>query len=242
MPKSNWKSGLAINLISNLISFIVGGIVTYFSHDGSAWVKPFLYGAVAWLVTFASILLFRVMKNMPSRVEPITISNIHRRIRDWLDKFNLTVKSVNDEESYFHFIVTTDGGKRVSVSRSKGQFSDYVLVKGLITISEEEKKLFRAFSQDELTAARLAIQLELSRAVMGYKTDNILEELTVFKRIPISSTLTEEEVFNLMWEVEAMLGTLFTVGAMAIHRHNIQNAAVSAAPREANEKPVPSGA
>jgi hypothetical protein len=26
---------------------------------------------------------------------------------------------------------------------------------------------------------------------------------------------------RLIWEIEAMLGTIFTVGAMALHRHNV---------------------
>ncbi len=223
MANSNWRSGLAINLVSNLISLIVGGIVTYLSHGGSMWVKPALFGGAAWLITFCSILAFRAMKQMPTRVEPLTIDNVHRKIRDWLDKFNLTVKSTNDEESYFFFIVTTDGGKKVSVSRSKGQFSDYILVKGLITLSDEEKKELESFNDDERVAMRLAIQLELSRAVMGYKTENFLHELTIFRRIPITPALSEEEIFNLMWEVEAMLGSIFTVGAMAIHRHRMRD-------------------
>ena len=222
MAQSNWRSGLVINLVSNLISLIVGGIVTYLSHDGSMWVKPVLFGGAAWLITFCSILAFRVMKNLPARIEPLTTGNVHRKIRDWLDKFNLTVKSVNDEDSYFFFIVTTDGGKKVSVSRTRGQFNDYVFVKGLITLSDEEKKELESFNDDERIAMKLAIQLELSRAVMGYKTENILHELTIFKRIPISPALSEEEIFSLMWEVEAMLGSIFTVGAMAIHRHRMR--------------------
>ena len=187
------------------------------------WVKPVLFGGAAWLITFCSILAFRVMKSLPIRVEPLTSDNVHRKIRDWLDKFNLTVKSVNDDESYFFFIVTTDGGKKVSVSRSKGQFSDYILVKGLITASDEEKKDLESLSDDERTTAILAIKLELSRAVMGYRSDNVLHELTIFKRIPITPSLSEEEIFNVMWEVEAMLGSIFTVGAMALLRHRMRN-------------------
>jgi hypothetical protein len=220
---SPWTSGLAINLISNLIAFIVGAVVTYFSHEGSAWVKPVLFGGFAWLLTFCSILAFRLSKQIPRRIEPIDTENVHRRIRDWLDRFNLTVKRVDLDDSFFFFIVTTDGGKRISVSRSNGQFSDYIVVKGLITAGEAEKNALKALNDDELTAARLAIQLELSRAIMGYKAEvDVLQEITIFKRIPITTQLNEEEIFNAMWEVEAMLGSIFTVGAMAIHRNKVR--------------------
>jgi hypothetical protein len=220
---SIWTSGLAINLVSNAIAFTVGGIVTYLSHDGSAWVKPLLCGAGAWLLTFCSILAFRISKNLPVKNRPMDATNVQQRIRDWVDKFNMTVKSVKDEESHFFFIVTTDGGKKVSISRRKDQFSDYILVKGLISASAEEKTVLDAFTDDEKIAARLAITLELSRAVMGYKSDHdVLESITVFKRIPITHSLHEENIFSLVWEVEAMLGSIFIVGAMAAHRHRVK--------------------
>jgi hypothetical protein len=220
---SAWTSGLAVNLVSNLIAVIVGTVVTYFSHEGSAWVKPVLFGGGAWCITFVSILVFRLSRLIPRRTAPMDTENVHRRIRDWLDKFNLTVRSVDSEDSFFFFIVTTDGGKKISVSRQRGQFSDYIWVKGLITAGEEEKKDLEAMDEDERLYARLAIQLELSRAVMGYKAEtDILRELTIFKRIPITPQLNEEEIFNVMWEIEAMLGSIFTVGAMAIHRSKIR--------------------
>jgi len=48
---SNWTSGLAINLLSNLIAFLVAAFATYLSRDGSVWVKPLLCGGALgyWL-------------------------------------------------------------------------------------------------------------------------------------------------------------------------------------------------
>src|ERR1700740_3622682 len=100
---SVWTTGLVINLISNLIAFTVGSIVTYLYHDGSAWVKPLLAGLAAWLITFSSILVFRISKNLPIKTAPLDVNNVQRRIRDWLDKYNLTVKSVNDDTCHFFF-------------------------------------------------------------------------------------------------------------------------------------------
>lgn len=219
--KSDWLSGLAINLVSNLIALIVGGIVTYFSHEGSAWVKPLLFGGAAWLITFCSILAIRFMSRLPKKSDPVTQENIGRKIRDWLDEFNLTVKSVHDPDSDFFFIVTTDGGKKISISRSIKQFSDHLFLKALVNPSDEEKKLIEQLSSDEKIDYKLAMQLELSRAIIGYKTDNFFEGLTIFKRIPITSTLTAEEILNGIWEVEAMLTSIFVMGASSIHRHNV---------------------
>jgi hypothetical protein len=220
---STWSSGLAINFISNLIAGIVAFVVTYLSHDGSAWVKPLLCGAGAWLLTFCSILAYRISKNLPVKTKPIDAGNVQQRIREWVDKFNLTVKSVKDENSYFFFIVTTDGGKKVSIVRTKDQFSDYILVKGFFKAENDDRALLESLSEDEKTTARLAINLELSRAVMGYKSEkSVLDDITIFKRIPITPSLHEEHIFSLVWEIEAMLGSIFSVGAMAIHRHKVR--------------------
>jgi hypothetical protein len=236
-PESWWLSGLAINLCSNFIAFLVGGAVTYFSHEGSGWVRPLLAGGLAWLITFCSILAFRFMRRIPSRATPVTLDNVELRLRDWFHEFNLTVKSVQDDDTYFGFIVTTDGGKKVQVLRSKKVTPNHVIFRGLITSSADEQKMIAGLSDDEKTSMRLAIQLELSRAIMGYTTQDILAELTVFKSIPITETLTPEEVLNMIWHVEAMLSSIFIVGAMSIHRHNMNQKFRG----EVNETGVPKG-
>ena len=220
---SIWASGLAINLVSNVISVAVGAIVTYLSHDGSTWIKPVLAGGFAWLLTFCSLLAIRISRTFPVKVTPLNADNVQQRIRDWLDKFNMTVKNETDDQSHFLFTVTTDGGAKVCIRRFKGNFSDYITVTGLITVDEESRATFAGFTEDEKTAAHLAIKLELARAVMGYRTENgVLDDITIFKRVPITPSLNEEEVFKLVWEIEAMLNTLFIVAAMAIHRHKVK--------------------
>jgi hypothetical protein len=116
---STWRSGLLINLVSNFIAFVVGAIVTYFTHEGSGWVRPVLFGGAAWLMTFGSILAWRIMKHYPPRIEVVTPDNIQHIVRQWVDKFSLTVQSIRDPGSQFYFIVTTDGGKRFRLAEAK---------------------------------------------------------------------------------------------------------------------------
>lgn len=190
----------------------------YFSHDGSVWVKPILYGGAAWLITFCALLAYRVSKTWPPKNKPIDLDNVQQRIRDWLDKYNMTVKSVSEDACHFYFIVTTDGGKKVSIIRAKGKFSDYVEVRGFIKCEQKDLAILATLSEREKKAAELAMLLELSRAVIGYTTERgVLEDVTIFKRVPITPALNEEEIFGLVWDIEAMLGTIFIVGAMAIH-------------------------
>jgi hypothetical protein len=52
---------------------------------------------------------------------------------------------------------------------------------------------------------------------MGYTSPSIYD-ITIFKRVAISSSLTESEIFNAVWEVEAMLTSIFVVGGVVLHR------------------------
>jgi hypothetical protein len=220
---SGWLSGLVINLVSNVIALLVGGTVTYFSHEGSVWVNPMLCGGAAWLLTFCSILAFRASRHVPKKAEVIDGSNVHVKIRDWLDRYQLTVKNATTPDMYFFLIVTTEGNKKVSISRQKGELSDYIFVKGLISWDEKDRESLNALSEDEKTTLRLATFLELSRAVMGYKSEkDVLEEITIFKRIPITSKLNIEEIINVLWEIEAMLGSLLLLQSAAVLRNKIQ--------------------
>jgi hypothetical protein len=219
--KYPWLSEVAVNLFSNLVALAAGGIVTYLSHEGSTWVKPVMYGAGAWLLTFCSIMAARVWRRIPRRSEFVTLENAGTKIHGWLDEFGLTVQRINDPESEFFFLITTDGGKKIAVLRTKDQFKDYVLIRALIGPTDEEKTTISQLSDDEKIGFRLAVQLELARAVVGYKTENLLDGLTVFKRIPITPTLTTEEVFDAMWDIEAVVSSVYLLGAMSFHRHNM---------------------
>jgi len=96
---------------------------------------------MAWLITFCSILAIRFMGRIPKKVEPITVDNIGVKLRDWLDEFNLTVKSIHELDTDFCFIVTTDGGKTISISRSTTKNIDYLSLRAVLTATEEEKSI-----------------------------------------------------------------------------------------------------
>ena len=99
--------------------------------------------------------------------------------------------------------------------RLKETFPEYLTFTGYY---KDEAQNFSDFTDAEKTEARLAIKLELSRAVMGYTSQDILDGFTLFKRIPISPQLTIEEVSRTLWEVEAALASVFITGAILLAR------------------------
>jgi hypothetical protein len=215
--RSVWVEGLAINLTSNAIGFLVGIIAAYLSHEGSSWVFPLLFGAMAWLLTVGIWLVASVLRTLPARQVRITDSNLRTVLRNWLDDIGLKVKSAAEESAEFTFIVTTDGGKVISIMRHKDNFPEYLTFRAYFK-DEAQNNAFSHFSEEEKIEARLTIQLELARAVMGYVAPDILEGFTLFKRIPISPALDIDDVSRTLWEVEAALASVFYAGARMLAR------------------------
>ena len=214
---STWREGLVVNLVSNAIGFFVGVAVAYLKHDGSEWVSPLLFGALAWLLTMGIWVIARLFRNIPTRQVRITDSNLHAVLRDWLDDIGLKVQSTNEEYADFMFIVTTDGGRVISIMRHRESFPEYLTFRAYYK-DETQGKAFSHFTSEEKSEARLTIQLELTRAVMGFTTPDILDGFTLFKRIRISSSLTIEEVSSTLWEIEAALASVFSAGAILLVR------------------------
>ncbi len=79
-----WREGLVINLVSNAIAFLVGCIVAYLKHEGSEWVSPLLFGALAWFLTMGIWVVARLFRNIPPRHIKITDSNLQATLRNWL--------------------------------------------------------------------------------------------------------------------------------------------------------------
>ena len=214
-PRSAWPEGLAINLFSNFVSFIVGCGVAYLEHEGSKWVPPLIFGALAWLLTMGIWVVARVFKNVPVRRMRITDNNLQEVLRNWLDDIGLKVQSAKEDAAEFIFIVTTDGGSVISILRHKTAFPEYLTFRADFK-NEVQSSEFSTFTVAEKAEARLAVKLELARAVMGYVSADVLCEFTLFKRIPISPSLSIEEVSRTLWEVEAALTSVFVTGAMML--------------------------
>lgn len=114
-----WREGLAINIASNGIGFLVGCLVAYLRHEGSEWVSPLLFGALAWFLTMGIWVIARLFKNIPIRSVTVTDDNLQVILRNWLDEIGLTVRTTKEESAHFMFVVTTDGGRVISNRSSK---------------------------------------------------------------------------------------------------------------------------
>jgi hypothetical protein len=176
-----------------------------YTHFGPTWARPIMNGLIAGSIALTLCLSVRAILALPRAKEAINLENVGPIVLSWLLKFNLEVKNLHDDETYFMYRVTTDGGKVITVRRSRKHFSDYLTLRALINLTEETKKLLDLLSDEQKAVLKVKLALELSRAVIGYKTDAWLaEDLWIFKHIPISSSLNEETVINTIWELEGL--------------------------------------
>jgi hypothetical protein len=211
---SAWTNGIVINLVSTLIALAIGTLVAYFEHRGSAWVKPVLFGMIGWLLTFSAIALGRWAHLLPAKVELVSQENVERLGRLWLDNYGLAVQKQANANNYFQYLVTTTGGKKITVKHRR-DFPDYLTFTALMTFTDEQKKLAAGLSTDDQVRAMIDLRQEFTHALVGLEaTTNFLDGLTAFVELPISRTLSQSEFMKTLWRMEAVINSFFAVNAL----------------------------
>jgi len=157
--------------------------------------------------------LGRVSRLVPTRVTVISTDNIEQFIREWLDRYNLTVQRTAPPEDNFHFLITTIGGTKITV-KSRKAFGEYLTFTGLITFTDEQKREISTLSETDKQRAVAAIRLEVARAVIGMTPLTVENGFTLFKEVPITRFLTEAEFINTLWRVEATINSVLAVNLL----------------------------
>ena len=83
----------------------------------------------------------------------------------------------------------------------------------------------------------VAMKLELARGQMGY-TGFSLDGFTIYRRMPISPTLSEAQFIEALWSIEAMLNALVMVAAQTnISRQSVIDAVKGKSDEEEKQLP-----
>lgn len=200
-----------------IICFIVS---TFYSRFGPTWERPIINGLVTMAVVASLFLSLRAVLTLPSARLRTTPKNVGAKVLGWLHNFNLIVQTFpEDSDCHFFIVVTTEAGKKVAIYRKKEVLSDYLTFQSTVTQNEETKKAVEGFSDEEKMEVILYLKLELARAVIGYQSTNMLEGYTMFKKLPITESLTEAQVINTVWEMESMVARMNTIEHMASLKH-----------------------
>lgn len=210
--RTSWISGIAVNLVSSLIAFAVGGTVTYFEKAGSVWVKPITFGMLTWLLVSALFYLFRLGLRLPVKADLITDENLEEHVREWMDRYNLTVQRFNDPALYFSFVVTTLGDKKIAIKR-RINFPEYITFSAdMAALNAAEKAAFDGLSTDDRMRAMAEVRLELTHAVVGLVIpETMADGYSVFRQLPVTGTLTESQFIREIWGIEAVVNSIIVV-------------------------------
>ena len=228
MPENTEKSwrDRGFDFINNIyagvtlvVIFAVASIL--YTRFGQAWEIPIINGLTREQLCSVYFYLFALFFLCPVRhLKPLPRTLALRSLHGF--KFSLTVKTINDEpDADFSYIVTTEGGKKIGVTRHLKFFPDYIYVSGLLTLTDEEKAIVSELSDVEKFETLFNVQQELWRGVFGYDSRNIATTgLTLHLRIPITESIKEPDVLHAIWRMEAIIGSIMGIKARAALHHN----------------------
>lgn len=224
IPKS-WKDR-GFDFINNIYAGIALMVLcavagTIYARYGALWERPIIDGLATGAIALSLFLSLRAVLSLPVATAKATPENVGDKVLDWLHKFGLTVKRCQDEtDCDFFFIVTTDGGKKIVVKRHLKYFPDYITVTGLITLTDEEKKIVARLGDAAKFEALFAAQKELWRGQFGFNSTKYDSDgLTIFDRVPITAHIAETDVLRIIWKMEAILGCIIAINARFAMQH-----------------------
>jgi hypothetical protein len=139
-----------------------------------------------------------------TRGQTITVDNIESRIRAYLDTFRLgQAKLTEDPNRTFGLVVTTAGGRPISVFQPKSP-NHYLVFHASVVVSDSDQRTLALLpmTQQELIVRDLRAVMALSKS--GYSNIGLpLKNMLVEKMIPITDQLTEAAFIGALDEVES---------------------------------------
>jgi hypothetical protein len=163
--------------------------------------------SVAFFVIFA-VASYYLWQN--SRITP---ENVEPRIREWLDAFSLGTRVLNEPAHHFAYEVMAHTGIPLVVVRTR-EHPRYITLLSKIGLGTEDKDSFDRLSEPEKKRFRIELNLEASKAKIGYQADSTFENLAIEKRLPITSDLSEANLMDAIGEIH--FSTLVLINAMAL--------------------------
>ena len=131
----------------------------------------------------------------------ITPENVHLRIRQWLDTFNIGHRVVSWDAWHFRVDVVMQG-TTIFVGRPKEFGGRYLLleVRGF-GVLPEHRAAFDALTGEEKARFYRELILEIARARILHSADDDLSNVSVFKQLPITAKLNEADFISSLLEV-----------------------------------------
>jgi hypothetical protein len=210
-----WIEGILQGMLATiLLALVPAAIVTYLAKLQSIWAAPVLLGLCAWALTSIIIVAMNALRHLPPVRVLTNTDNVESNVRGWLHNFRYAIQNAPDPTAYFRFVVKTDAGVSLTIGRPKGEFKDYIIIRHDLIRTSDDDRILGSLSDEERLRLVVEIRLELARARVGYNGLSLpLPEagFSVFKRVPVNDTLTEDKFVSYIEDVEAAMNAVGAV-------------------------------
>ena len=199
-----WVQGVVTNWIADvgkvaalaLLGVIAALIKSRFPRLGTL----ILYGVGVCALLIVIFGTFRFIDTLPPKVPQVTLDNVEENIRTWLDHFELGTRKTSMAGAIFTFEVTLKNGVPIVVTRLK-EFDAYITLQTHITLSPDHKTLLDQLKSEQAEQLIHKLLLEMARSKILAAISRPLQSVSLFRRVPITSSLTEATFIERIEEV-----------------------------------------
>jgi hypothetical protein len=178
-------------------------ILGFFGVDANALrtaVQGMRAHSVFLVLSFVSLIIFITGLYLLRKRSQITPENVEPRIREWLDAFSLGTRVLSEPAHHFAFEVRAHTGIPLVVLRTR-EHPRYITLISRIGLGSEHRDLLNKLSKSDRARFGHELVLEAAKSKIGYQADSTFEDVTIQKRLPITSDLSEANLIDGISEI-----------------------------------------
>jgi hypothetical protein len=139
-----------------------------------------------------------------------TPQNIQSRLREWLERFQLSTRRITPEQTHFGWEVVLPSTLLVWLLRTH-QHERYLTVIATVTPPQAQTAAFSQLSPDDKTAFWRALFLEASRSRFNFTrwSHENIERFTIENRLPITRDFSESDIIEALREMDFAASFLY---------------------------------
>jgi hypothetical protein len=209
MGELRWYQRWAEAIVTGLVAAALAAGGTYLYEKHPTLLAPFTYGLVCVMAGIVSCAASFALKRIPKPQPKPNLENIEKYVRDWLDRYGLTVRNDPADGIAFRYrvVLPAPDSENLTIFRMKVEEAQYIQVYADLSVTEEQgKHLLADFTRKQLGDALFDLKLELARVRIGYSGLTIPPlDFKVFRKVYIHAELRETEFYSAIHEVEAAI-------------------------------------
>lgn len=201
---------LVSNWVADSIAFLVitafGILTARWRIHQKTWLVPVAWGLGSGIMLLCGYAAARTVVSLAqAKAEATTVSNVKHKIRHWVERLHLAIRSPETpEKSLFAYVLRTEYGREILISQPKAH-DRFLVLESLVNVSDEDWKVLAKLSPRQNRDFMSSLTLHLSSRPGGTFTmrGDPVKAVTLHKKILISEALNEVAFVNAVEELDA---------------------------------------